>query len=54
VTEKKLSQFGHNIRKYRLLNTVAASFNTTMGEMTEISQRKNKHATRICKVRLLA
>jgi len=40
MTEKKLTQFGHNVRKSKLVNTVSASFNTTMGQMTEISQRK--------------
>ena len=35
---KKLSQFGHNVRKHRLMNTVMASFNTIMGEMTEMSK----------------
>ena len=37
---KKLSQFSHNVLKYRLLNTVTASSNTTMGQMTEMSQNK--------------
>jgi len=36
---KKLSQFGHNVRKGRLVNTVTASFNTIMGQMTEMFQR---------------
>jgi len=30
MTEKELSQFGHNVRKYRLENTVTASFHTTL------------------------
>ena len=29
---KKISQFGHNIRNYRRVNTVTASFNTIMGQ----------------------
>jgi len=29
---KKLSQFGHNVRKCKLLNTVTASINTIMGQ----------------------
>jgi len=36
----KLSQFGHNVRKYRLVDTVTASFNTISGQMTEMPQRK--------------
>jgi len=36
----KLNQFGHNVCKDRLVNTVVASSNTIMGEMTEISQWK--------------
>jgi len=37
---KNLSRFGDNVRKYRLMNAVSASFNTIMGQTTEISQRK--------------
>jgi len=28
----------HNVRKYRFLNTVSASFNTSVGQMIEMSQ----------------
>ena len=38
---KKVSGFGHNVSKYRAMHTVMASFNTTVGQMTEMSQRKN-------------
>jgi len=38
MTEKKLSHFGQNVSKYRLMNTVTASFNTTVRQMTEMSQ----------------
>ena len=37
---KKLSHFGQNFWKYRVMNTVTASFNTTVRQMTEMSQRK--------------
>ena len=37
---KILSQFGHNVWKYRLVNAITASFNTIIGQMTEMSQRK--------------
>jgi len=40
LTEKNLNQFGHDVRKYRLVNTIMASFNTVIGEMTGMSQRK--------------
>jgi len=41
MTEKKLSQFGHNhVRIYRLVKTVSASFNAVTAQMTEMSQRK--------------
>jgi len=39
---KNLSQSGHTVWKYRLVNTVAASFNAIMGQMTEMSQRNKK------------
>jgi len=40
---KKLSQFGHNVWKGRLVNnTVTASFNAIMRKLTEMSQRKKK------------
>ena len=42
MTEKKLSQFGHNVWKGKLVKTVTASFNTIMGKMTEMSQRKKE------------
>jgi len=38
---KKICKFGHNVRKYGPVNTVATSFNTTMAQMTEMSRRKN-------------
>jgi len=38
--KKKLSQSGRNVRKYRLVDIATASFNTIMGQMTEMSQRK--------------
>jgi len=38
MNEKKLSHFGQNVSKYRLMNTVTASFNTTVRQMTEMSQ----------------
>jgi len=34
---KKLSEFG---QKYRLVNSVTASFNPTVVQMTEMSQKK--------------
>jgi len=37
---KKLSHFGHDVRKHRLENTVTASFNTSVRQTTEMSQRK--------------
>jgi len=36
---KKLSQFDHNVRKYRLVSIVGANFNI-MGQMTEMSRKK--------------
>ena len=42
---KQLRQFGNNIRKYRLVITVEATFNTTVGQMTEKSQRKKNPVT---------
>jgi len=41
---KKLSHFSQNVWKYRLLNTVTASFNTNVRQMTEMYQRKRKQA----------
>jgi len=43
---KKLGQFGHNVRKHRLANTVAASFNTITGKTTEMYRGK----TVICRI----
>jgi len=40
MTEKKLSQFSHNVRKGRPVNTVMVNFNIIMGQMTEMSQQK--------------
>ena len=37
---KKLSQFGHVVRKGSLVTTVTAGFNTTKGQMTKMSQQK--------------
>jgi len=39
---KKSSQFGHNVRKYKLVNAVIANFNTNMRQMTKTSQQKNR------------
>ena len=35
---KKLSHFGQNVWKYKLMNIVAASFHTTVRQMTEMSR----------------
>jgi len=40
MTEKKISLFGHDVRKWRVVNTVAETFNTIMGQMVETFQRK--------------
>ena len=40
MTEKKISQFGHNVQKYRLLNIVTASFKITLEQTIEMSQQK--------------
>jgi len=37
---EKLSHFGQNFWKYRPRNTVAASFNTTVRQMTKMFQQK--------------
>ena len=37
MNEKRLSQFSHNARKYRLVNSVTADFITVKGKMTEMS-----------------
>jgi len=37
---KKLSQFGHNDRKYKLVNAVMANFNTNIRQMIKTSQQK--------------
>jgi len=49
---KKLNHFGQNVWKYRLKNTVVASFNTTVRQMTEmflwpkcLSEKKQFHRT---------
>jgi len=39
MPEKKLIKFG---QKYGLMNSVTACFNTTMVQMIEMSQRKNR------------
>ena len=38
----KLSYFGQNVLKYRLMNTDTASFNATVRQTTEMSQRRKK------------
>jgi len=43
-----LSQFGHNVRKCRLVNTVAANVNTITGQMNEMSQRKKLQFGYLC------
>jgi len=45
---KKLSQFGQNVRRYRLVNIVAASFNTLTRQMTQMSAKKKTSASRPC------
>jgi len=40
MTEKKLRHFGPNDRKYRLMRIVTPSLNTTVRQMTEMSQQK--------------
>jgi len=35
--QKKFSHFSQNVWKYQLMHTVKASFDTTVGQMTEIS-----------------
>jgi len=44
MTEKKLYQFGHNVREYRLVSTVTARFRNSTGQTTKMSQRKKKQA----------
>jgi len=39
---KKLSQFGHNVRKYKLVSAAAKNFNTNMRQMTKISQQRKQ------------
>jgi len=34
---KNVTQFGRNVRKGKLVNTVVTSFNTITGQMTEMS-----------------
>ena len=34
MTEKKLSQFGHNVWKHRPVKIVTVSFNAIMGQIT--------------------
>jgi len=38
----KLRQFGHNIRKYKLMDAVIANFNTNMRQTTKTSQQKKQ------------
>ena len=40
--QKKLSQYGRNVWKYRLMDTVMASFNITVRQMSEMFQRKTE------------
>jgi len=39
---KKLSQFAHNVQKYKLVNAVITNFNTNMRQMTKTSHKKNR------------
>jgi len=39
---KKLSQFGHSVRKYNLVNAVMANFNTNIRQMIKTSQQKKQ------------
>ena len=40
--QTKLVQFSHNVWKDKLMNTVVASFNTNMGQITKMYQWKKK------------
>jgi len=40
LNDQKISQFGHSVRKGRLVNTVSASFNTITRRMTDKSERQ--------------
>jgi len=44
TTQKKLSQFG---QKYRVMNGVVASFDTTVRQMTNVSPKKQQPATSV-------
>jgi len=47
MTEKKVSHFSQNVRKYGLMNTAKASFNTTVRQLTKMTgmcERKKKHS----------
>jgi len=43
MTEKNSSHFRQDVWNYRLMDTVMMSFKTTVRQMTEMSQRKNKN-----------
>jgi len=45
---KQISQFGHNARNNRLVNTVSASFNTITRYMTERSKWKIQVFALLC------
>ena len=44
---KNLSHFGQNVWKYKITNTVTASFDTTVRQMTEMPHRKKRFEWRI-------
>jgi len=45
--QKKLSHFGQNVWKYMLMIIFTVSFNTTVRQMTEMSQWKKKNSSRL-------
>jgi len=45
---KKLGEFGYDVRKYRLVNSVTLSFNTIIGQITEMSQRQKINIVQFC------
>jgi len=47
---KKSNHFGENVWKYRLMNTAVASFNTTVRQMTEMSQWPKFFSNKITKM----
>jgi len=40
--KKELGQFGHNVRKYKIVSAVAKNFNTNIRQMTKISQQRKQ------------